>query len=113
MIMKWHLKVGLQTDVDVSTLGDPIPQGAFNNTDPVSLAGSYSLDADYRPIGNEGPLLFAEISGGGGESSNTLVPMNDDTFEVSLLVSTQVDEPFGHRLVSWKRSGTNEWRAYY
>jgi hypothetical protein len=87
-------EIGLQTDVDVSTLGDPIPQGAFNNTD-LSTAGSYSLDYDYKAYCNEGPLFAEEISGGGGESlSNTLVPADDDTFENQFDDQYGVDEPF-------------------
>jgi hypothetical protein len=47
-------EIGLQTDVEVSTLGDPIPQ-VPNNTD-VSAAGSYSLDATTGLL-QQGPLL--------------------------------------------------------
>jgi hypothetical protein len=76
-------EIGLQTDVDVSTLGDPLPQ-AFNNTGigDMSTAGSYSLDYDYKVYCNDGPLFAEEVTGGGDYSlSNTLVPADDDTFE--------------------------------
>jgi hypothetical protein len=92
-------EIGLQTDVDVSTLGDPIPQGTFINTGDMSTTGSYSLDYDYKGyyMHQDIPSTPTEVSrGGGGESlsntlvSNTLVPADDDTFEAQY----GVDEPF-------------------
>jgi hypothetical protein len=78
-------EIGWQTDVDVSTLGDPNPQDTFPGTGigDVSTAGSSSLDYDYKAYYREVPSLAEEVSrGGGGESmSNTLIPADDDTFE--------------------------------
>jgi hypothetical protein len=89
-------EIGLQTDVDVSTLGDPIPQGTFQNTGDMSTAGSYSLDYDYKAYCNEGPLFAEETSAGGGDYSlsNTLVPADDDTFENQFDNQYGVDEQF-------------------
>jgi hypothetical protein len=81
-------EIGLQTDVEVSTLGDPIPQSASPDTGivgDVSTAGSFSLDYDYKAyyMYQDIPSITEEVSrGGGGESlSNTLLPADDDTFE--------------------------------
>jgi hypothetical protein len=89
-------EIGLQTDVDVSTLGDPIPQGTFQNTGDMSTAGSYSLDYDYKVYCNEGPLFAEETSAGGGEYSlaNTLLPEDDDTFDNQFDNQYGVDEQF-------------------
>jgi hypothetical protein len=89
-------EIGLQTDTDVSTLGDPIPQGVFQNTGDMSTAGSYSLDYDYKAYCNEGPLFGEEISAGGGDYSlsNTLVPADDDTFDHQFGNQYGVDEQF-------------------
>jgi hypothetical protein len=78
-------EIGLQTDVEVSTLGDPIPQSTSPGTGigDVSTAGSFSLDYDYKAYHQEVPSTTTEVScGGDGESlSNTLVSADDDTFE--------------------------------
>jgi hypothetical protein len=88
-------EIGLQTDVDVSTLGDPIPQDTFNNTGDMSEAGSSSLEYDYKTYFNEGSLFAEETSGGGGESlSNTLVSAVDGTFDNHFDNQYRVDEPF-------------------
>jgi hypothetical protein len=88
-------EIGLQTDVDVSTLGDPIPQDTFKNTGDMLEAVSYSLDYDYKVYCDDGPLFAEETSGGGGESlSNTLVPADDDAFDNQFDNQYGVDEPF-------------------
>jgi hypothetical protein len=78
-------EIGLQTDVEVSTLGDPIPQGTPTGTGigDVSTAGSFSLDYDYKAYYQDVPSITEEVSrGGGGDSlSNSFVPGDDDTFE--------------------------------
>jgi hypothetical protein len=96
-------EIGLQTDIDVSTLGDPIPQRTSPGTGigDVSTAGSFSLDYDYKSyyMYQDIPSVTEEVSrggGGGGESlsnalvSNVLVPDDDDTFEAQY----GIDEPF-------------------
>jgi hypothetical protein len=91
-------EIGLQTDLEVSTLGDPIPQNTFAGTGivgDVSTAGSFSLDYDYKAyyMYQDVPSITEEVSrGGGGDSllSNSLVPTDDDTFEAQY----GVDEPF-------------------
>jgi hypothetical protein len=78
-------EIGLQTDLEVSTLGDPTPQNTFPDTGigEVSTEGSFSLDYDYKAYHQEVTSTTEEVSrGGGGESlSNILVPTDDDTFE--------------------------------
>jgi hypothetical protein len=75
---------GMRTDLEVSTLGDPIPQGTFlvPGTGDLSTVGSFSLDYDYKTYYQEGPSITEEASRGGGNSlSNILVPADDATFE--------------------------------
>jgi hypothetical protein len=81
-------EIGLQTDVEVSTLGDPTPQDTFAGTGigDVSTAGSFSLDYDYKAYCEEVPSVTEEVSRG----SNPLVSADDDTFEAQY----GVGEPF-------------------
>jgi len=76
-------EIGLRTDLEVSTLGDPIPPGTFPGVGDVSTAGSFSLDYDYKAYYQEGPSILEEDTAGyGGDSlSNLLLPADDDTFE--------------------------------
>jgi hypothetical protein len=79
-------EIGLQTDLDVSTLGDPIPQTTFHGTGvgDVSTAGSFSLDYDYKVYCHDVPSITEDIPGGESLSNtltNSLVPADDDTFD--------------------------------
>jgi hypothetical protein len=85
---------GMRTDLEVSTLGDPIPQGTFlvPGTGDLSTAGSFSLDYDYKVSYQEVPSIVEEVSGGGGDSlSDDLVPADDDTFEAQYGLDEQFE----------------------
>jgi hypothetical protein len=89
---------GMRTDLEVSTLGDPIPQGTFlvPGTGDLSTAGSFSLDYDYKDhypaYYQEVPSIAEEVSRFGGDSlSNILVPADDDTFEAQYGLDEQFE----------------------
>jgi hypothetical protein len=88
-------EIGVQTDLDVSTLGDPIPQSTFHGTGvgDVSTAGSFSLDYDYKAYCQEVPSITEEVSGQGGAYSltNSLVPADDDTFDAQYGIDEQFE----------------------
>jgi hypothetical protein len=88
-------EIGLQTDVEVSTLGDPIPLSNSPGTGlgEVSTAGSFSLDYDYKAYYQNVPSITEELSrgGGGGSLANTLLPADDDTFEEQYGIDEQFE----------------------
>lgn len=83
-------EIGLRTNVEVSTLSDPIPMGVQQTAGETSTIGSFSLDYDYQKA-YQGSV--SEMSGSGPSSavSNVMVPTDDDTLEAQYVIDEEFE----------------------
>ena len=90
-------EVGVRTTQDVSTLGDPLPQGASHTGGDASTADSFSLDYDYQKAYMQAdPSTVSGSRSGSGESISQLL-VDDDTLDAQYQTDEriEVDAPSG------------------
>ena len=83
-------EIGVDTNYDVSTLGDPIPPGATRNSAESSTLGSQSLDYDYqKAYADAQSTTNSLVTAGTGShndpslSKNVLLLPDDDTLNTA------------------------------
>lgn len=91
-------EVGVRTNQDVSTLGDPIPQGATPGGGDASTADSFSLDYDFqKAYAQASPSVVSGSRSGSAESMSQLL-VDDDTLDAQYQTDEriiEVDAPAG------------------